>query len=150
MQFISIWWGDSNYITVQIHWRLRDTKSTQISKNLQIIIIIHSLELFTSALDHGLSLESEWLQVSSSPGLFLVFWPFSTMQSFGWSPLVRQLPKFSSPFSNPLVTVPNAPITIGIIVTCIFHSFFNFLARSRYLSYYYYYYCSFASFSHQR
>ena len=29
----------------------------------------------------------------------------------------------SSPFSNPLVTVPNAPITIGIIGTCMFHSF---------------------------
>ena len=43
--------------------------------------------------------------------------------------------KSSSPFSNPLVTVPNAPITKGIIVTCIFHSFFfNSLARSRYLS----------------
>ena len=26
------------------------------------------------------------------PGLFLVFWPFSTALSFGWSPLVRQLP----------------------------------------------------------
>ena len=42
--------------------------------------------------------------------------------------------KSSSPFSNPLVTVPNAPITIGIIVTCMFHSFFSSLARSRYLS----------------
>ena len=40
----------------------------------------------------------------------------------------------SSPFSNPLVTVPNAPITIRIIVTCMLHSFFNSLARSRYLS----------------
>ena len=37
--------------------------------------------------------------------------------------------KSSSPFSNPLVTVPNAPITIGIIFTCMFHSFFNSLAR---------------------
>ena len=27
-----------------------------------------------------------------SPGLFLVFWQFSTMLSFGWSPLVRQPP----------------------------------------------------------
>ena len=44
--------------------------------------------------------------------------------------------KSSSPFSNPFVTVPNAPITIGIIVTCMFHSFFNFLARSRYLSFF--------------
>ena len=32
--------------------------------------------------------------------------------------------KSSSPFNNPLVTVPNAPITIGIIVTFMFHSFF--------------------------
>ena len=39
----------------------------------------------------------------------------------------------SSPFSNHLVTVPNAPITIGIIVTCMFHSFFNSLVRSRFL-----------------
>ena len=44
--------------------------------------------------------------------------------------------KSSSPFSNPLVTVPNAPITIGIIVTCMFRSFFNSLARSRYLSFF--------------
>ena len=41
--------------------------------------------------------------------------------------------KSSSPFSNPLVTVPNAPITIGIIVTFMFHTFFNSLARMRYL-----------------
>ena len=34
--------------------------------------------------------------------------------------------KSSSLFSNPLVTVPNAPITIGIIVTLMFHSFFQF------------------------
>ena len=44
--------------------------------------------------------------------------------------------KSSSPFSNPLVTVPNTPITIGIIVTCMFHSFFNSLARLRYLSFF--------------
>ena len=41
--------------------------------------------------------------------------------------------KSSRPFNNPLVTVPKAPITIGIIVTFIFHSFFNSLARSRYV-----------------
>ena len=44
--------------------------------------------------------------------------------------------KFSSPFINPLVTVPRAPITIGINVTFMFHSFFNSQARSRYLSYF--------------
>ena len=44
--------------------------------------------------------------------------------------------KFSSPFINPLVIVPRAPITIGIIVTFMFYSFFNSLARSRYLSFF--------------
>ena len=43
--------------------------------------------------------------------------------------------KSSSPFSNPLVIVPNTPITIGIIVTFMFHSFLSSLARSRYLSF---------------
>ena len=38
--------------------------------------------------------------------------------------------KSSSPFNNPLVTVPKAPITIGTIVTFMFHSFFNSFARS--------------------
>ena len=33
--------------------------------------------------------------------------------------------KSSSPFSNPLVTVPKAPITIGIILTFMFHVFFS-------------------------
>ena len=41
--------------------------------------------------------------------------------------------KSSSPFNNPLVTVPKAPITIALIVTFMFHIFFNSLAKSRYL-----------------
>ncbi len=44
--------------------------------------------------------------------------------------------KSSSPFSNHLVTVPNAPITIGKIVTFMFQSLFNSIARSRYLSFF--------------
>ena len=42
--------------------------------------------------------------------------------------------KSSRPYNNPLVIVPNT-ITIGTIVTFIFHSFFNSLARLRYLSF---------------
>ena len=42
--------------------------------------------------------------------------------------------KSSRPFNNPLVTVPKASITIGIIVTFMFHIFKNSLVRSRYLS----------------
>ena len=52
---------------------------------------------------------------------------------FSTRPLVS---KSSSPFINPLVTVPKAPITIVINVTFMFHSFFTSLARSRYLSFF--------------
>ena len=44
--------------------------------------------------------------------------------------------KSSSPFYNPSVTVPKAPITVGIIVTFMFHSFLNSPVRSRYLSFF--------------
>ena len=37
--------------------------------------------------------------------------------------------KSSSPFTNPLVTAPSAPVTIGINVTFMFHSFFSSQAR---------------------
>ena len=49
--------------------------------------------------------------------------------------------KSSMPFNNPLVIVPKAPITIGTIVTFMFHSFFSFLARSRYLSFFSHSFC---------
>ena len=44
--------------------------------------------------------------------------------------------KSSSPFSNPLVAVLNAPMTIGIIVTSMFHIFFHSIESSRYLSFF--------------
>ena len=54
-----------------------------------------------------------------------------------WMVSTRSLiSKSSSPFNNPLVTVLKALITIGIIVTFMFHNFFNSLARSRYLSFF--------------
>ena len=37
--------------------------------------------------------------------------------------------KSSSPFNNPSITVPRAPITIGINVTFMFHSFFQFSSK---------------------
>ena len=97
------------------------------------MIIIHSLELFTSAMVFHWSLsDSKSPQVSWTLLSILavlnnaVVWMVSTRPPTS---------KSSSPFSNPLVTVPNAPITIGIIVTCMFHRFFNSLARSKYLSF---------------
>ena len=43
--------------------------------------------------------------------------------------------KSSSSCTNPLLTVPRAPITIGITVTFTFHNFFNSQARLKYLSF---------------
>ena len=51
-----------------------------------------------------------------------------------WMTSTRPLiSKSSCHCTNLLLTVPRAPITIGITVTFMFHSFFNSLARSRYL-----------------
>ena len=44
--------------------------------------------------------------------------------------------EFSRHFKNALVIVSKAPITTGTIVTFMFHSFFNSLARLRYLSFF--------------
>ena len=52
----------------------------------------------------------------------VVVWMISTSLIF----------KFSGPFYNLLVTVLKAPITIGIIIIIMFHSFSNSLTRSRY------------------
>ena len=66
-------------------------------------------------------MEFEWQKVSQSPGLFSVFWPIPKVLKFvSTHTLISQS---SSNFTNPLVTVPKAPITINIFVTFIFHSF---------------------------
>ena len=56
-----------------------------------------------------------------------VVWTVST------HPLIS---KSSSPLIHPSVTVTRAPITIGINVTFMFHSFINFLTRFWYLSFF--------------
>ena len=99
-----------------------------------LLLLFTPLEFFTSVFADGFSLEFEWQQVSSSL-------PDSSHDS-GRSQQCCHLDslypsptsKSSRPFNNPLVIVPKAPITIGTIVTFMFHSFFNSLARSRYLS----------------
>ena len=53
-----------------------------------------------------------------------VVWMVST-----WPPTSKS----SRPFNNPLFTVPKAPITIGIIVTFMFHSFFQFSSKVKVL-----------------
>ena len=68
-----------------------------------------------------------WVTASllKSPGLFSVFWPFSIMLSFRWSPPVRQLPSPPVPLVFLLLLFQMHEITIDIIVTCLFHIFFS-------------------------
>ena len=79
---------------------------------------------------------------------YMVGWRDSKSLSVSWSLLcilthpgnslikmVSILPLISNssrPLSNPLGTVPSAPITIGITVTSIFHSILTSLARPKY------------------
>ena len=55
-----------------------------------------------------------------------------------WMVSTSVISKSSSPPTNLLVTVPRAPITTGIIVTFMFNSLFNSLARSMYLCFFSY------------
>ena len=130
------------------HWSLSDSKFPQVSRTLLsilavlsnvviwiistriiiIIIIIYSFRVFHWSLS-----DSKCPQVSR-PRLSIlvvlnnaVVWMISSRLATS---------KSSRPINNPLFTVPKAPITIGTIITIMFHSFFNSLARSRYLSFF--------------
>ena len=101
-----------------------------------LLLSFTPLEFFTSVLADAFSLEFEWHkspQVSRTRLRILavlsnaVVWMVSTRPPTS---------KSSRPFNNPLVIEPKAPITIGTIVTFMFHSVFNSLARSRYLSFF--------------
>ena len=93
---------------------------------LLLSLLFYSLEFFTSTLADTLSLEFEWQQVSRTLLSILavlnnaVFWMVSPRPPTS---------KSSRSFNNPFLTVPKAPITIGIIVTFMFYSLFSFQAR---------------------
>ena len=91
------------------------------------------LAFFTSALADGLSLKFEWWQDSRTVLSILAVLNNAVVWMGSSHPTTS---KSSSPFNNPLVIVPKAPVIIGLIITCMFHSFFNPLARSRYLSFF--------------
>ena len=63
-----------------------------------IIIIIYSFRVFHISASWWF-FTGFWVTVSllKFPGLFTIFWPSSIMLSFGWSPLIRQLPNPPGP-----------------------------------------------------
>ena len=69
------------------------------------------------------------VSLHKSLGFFFVFWLLSTMLLLGWSPFVLLFlrPSICTTTSNFfLVTVPRAPITIGITVTFFIPLLFEF------------------------
>ena len=65
----------------------------------------------------------------NSPGLFWVFWP-NVNNALVWTVSTNPvISKSSSLFTNPLVTVPRAPIKIAIIDNYMWHSFFQFPSK---------------------
>ena len=102
---------------------------------LLLLLLLSPFKSFISASADGLSWslsEIKSPQVSRTVLSILsvlenvVVWMVSTRPPTSYS---------SNPFSNPLVTVPKAPITISVIFTCMFTVFFNSLAGSTYPSF---------------
>ena len=92
-----------------------------------VFIKFYSLEsFFKPALADGFPMESTWQQV-----------PSSLQDSSRYFARSQDLiSESSSLWTNLLVTVSSAAITVGIIVTFILPSIFNSLARFRYLSFF--------------
>ena len=77
---------------------------------------------------------SRWsLSDSKSPQVFRTLLSILADLSNAVHWMVSTHPPISNSF-KPLGIVPSAPITIGITVTFMFHSFFSSLAKSKYLS----------------
>ena len=94
---------------------------------LKLLFLFLLLEsFFILALVDGLSLESVWQQVSRTLLSILadlsnaIVWIVSSRPLFS---------KSSRSCTNPFMTVPRVTITIGIIVTFMFHSFFQWPSK---------------------
>ena len=66
--------------------------------SLLLLLLLLLIRVFLISISWW-SFIGDWVTASllKSPGLFSVFWPFSIMLLFGWSPLGRQLPNLPGP-----------------------------------------------------
>ena len=127
-QFFFSSWAMSRYLyfsllSINSSLLSAGTSKSTIRQALFFVNCYHYLllfEFFSPALVDGFSWEFEWHQVSGTLLSILanlnnaVVWMVSTR------PLIS---KFSSPCTNPLMTVQRAPITIGISNTFMVHIF---------------------------
>ena len=113
--------------------RCRLLVSLNVNRVVFLSTFVTSQEFFTSVLADGFLSDSKSPQVSRTRLRILAVLSNAVVWIVSARPPIS---KSSRPFNNPLVIVPNAPITIDTIVTFMFHSFFNFLVSSRYLSFF--------------
>ena len=95
-----------------------------VSSGELLLLLFYCLRVFHLSVSWWFSTEV-WVTTSflKSPALFSVFSSISTTLQFGQSSIRLVVSKSPSPCTNLLVTVPRAPIAIGMIVNFIFHSF---------------------------
>ena len=99
--------------------------STNISQLSSILLLSFTHQSFSH--QHQVMVLHWSLTDSKSPHVFRTLLRILAVLNNAVVWMVSTLPptsKFSSPFNSHLVTVPNAPIIIGIIVAFMFHSFF--------------------------
>ena len=120
--FFALWQGLSSYLYFCFLWfQLVVHRNFEAQCSVCFFIIFLLWDFFPPALADGFSLESVGQYVSSSVK--------DSSQYFGWSQkhyTFDCLHSFSKSFSlgtKTLMTVPSAPITIGITNTFMFHTF---------------------------
>ena len=113
------------------HWSLSDLKSLGVFSVfwLLLLLLLYSLRVFHNSISWW-SFTGVWVTTSllRSLELFSVFW---FQQCFGLYSLSSST---DFQFLQSFGIIPSGPITIGITITFMFHSFFSSLARSKYLS----------------
>ena len=115
------------FVTFMFHSFFQFSSQVEVLMSLFKILIFESFFISTTA--GILSQDFQRQQISSC------FLDHSQCSGCSKKKTALVLTVSTRPFNNHFVTVPKAPITIDIIVTFMFHRFFNFLARSRYISF---------------
>ena len=102
-------------------------KSQHFTKRLLLLLVEVVFYSFKSFSHHRWLMVSHWsLNDGKSPQVSRILLNIlaNLNNDVVWMVSARPLiSKSSSPCTNPLVTVPSAPITTGITVTCMVHSF---------------------------
>ena len=124
--------------TISLYGRIEISSLSPHSLHLLFCCVLLLLSLFTQTFSHERQLMVfHWSLSDSKSQVSRIFHSILAVLNNAIIWMVSTCPptsKTSSSFDNPLVLVPKAPKTIGIIVTFMFHSFFQFPSKVEVLS----------------